>query len=1140
MAVRFVLGRAGSGKTHHCVEAVLAALARRDDGRLILLVPEQASFQMERTLALRCPGGGYCRAEVLSFSRLVHRVWDELGVEPPLLSRGARALALRAVATRHAGSLRLFRTAADSSGFFAELDRLIEELLLDNVMPEDLAATSEALPDKRLRRKTAEIARLYRAYLDWLGPHRVDPALRLRVLRERLERSDWLRNTEVWVDGFAGFTGQERLTLVTLGRLAREVSITLLLDPERDVSEERPDPLTLFGRTVVTYQRLRAELSGAGVALRAPLLLTPRVPARFTHAPELAHLESRLAGEMTGGAQRETADTGAVRVLACATHRAEVRQAARFIRQKLSTSTSDLRFRDFAVIARDLEPFADTIAAVFGEYEIPYFLDRRRPLRGHALSRLVHGLLDAVNSDCSVAAMTLLLRTGLLPMLHDEADKLEELLVYQQMHGLATWQRPAWDFLSDEATLSRSSQSRQRRRRESESIRAGRLRIAAALDPLMRLARGARPASGRVWAAQLYEALVALGLPRRIEGWISAARAAGEWETAETHRAAWEALCDSLTELHDVLDESPLSTSDLVDILSSALGELTLGLAPPTLDQVLVSSIDRSRHPDIKHAWILAFNEGVFPSRPTEDTLLTTADRESLSAAGLAAPLPHRDDVFGERLLAYIACTRPSQSLTISYATTDNAGEPLPPSPLLEHLRRALPHLRPEREQVNAPPTTIRELVRDYHDCRASNDTSPAMARYMALRGELERDPTHAPLLQRLTRGERYANSPELIGNYRRRAEDAPDVLWTTSPSELETYIQCPFKHFVQYGLRVAEQRGPQPLSWDLGSLAHDLLAEVTRRALATGQVGDLSDGRWQELLDATLATQVGSRPPDLDSLQPRRGFLGGFQGEFTREVLQAHVSRWRRGEFEPYLCEQLIDDTDGALPVLRVPLADGGVVRVRGRIDRVDRRIDAQGTWLLLYDYKTKPHALTARFLTGDRLQLLLYALALREAGGDTGTTRIAGVFLAPLRPQTDTLKSGYVAEADDETQRMYLYRPRGLFTRAAAHMLDNGLGQQISPVAHMKLKKDGDFSASYRDVIADDALDARLELARATLCTAADAVARGVVDIAPLVENDTLACRDCSYNTLCRFDRAFNRPRPAETALPMLEDQS
>ena len=49
--LRFVFGRAGTGKTRHCLDEVRARLAEAADGPpLIMLVPEQATFQTEYAL----------------------------------------------------------------------------------------------------------------------------------------------------------------------------------------------------------------------------------------------------------------------------------------------------------------------------------------------------------------------------------------------------------------------------------------------------------------------------------------------------------------------------------------------------------------------------------------------------------------------------------------------------------------------------------------------------------------------------------------------------------------------------------------------------------------------------------------------------------------------------------------------------------------------------------------------------------------------------------------------------------------------------------------------------------------------------------------------------------------------------------
>ncbi|MHC4741768.1 MAG: hypothetical protein ACYS8Z_07655, partial [Planctomycetota bacterium] len=70
MAVRFILGRSGTGKTRYCIDAVVDALWGKTEQPLVLLVPEQASYQAERAILGDERLAGYNRLNVLSFDRL--------------------------------------------------------------------------------------------------------------------------------------------------------------------------------------------------------------------------------------------------------------------------------------------------------------------------------------------------------------------------------------------------------------------------------------------------------------------------------------------------------------------------------------------------------------------------------------------------------------------------------------------------------------------------------------------------------------------------------------------------------------------------------------------------------------------------------------------------------------------------------------------------------------------------------------------------------------------------------------------------------------------------------------------------------------------------------------------------------------
>jgi len=568
---------------------------------------------------------------------------------------------------------------------------------------------------------------------------------------------------------------------------------------------------------------------------------------------------------------------------------------------------------------------------------------------------------------------------------------------------------------------------------------------------------------------------------------------------------------------------------------------MTLGLAPPTLDQVLVGAIERTRHPEIQYAWVFAFNEGIFPAPPPEDRLLSTAERQALAAAGVHAAGSHRDDVFAERLLAYIALTRPARGLTISYAAVGESGEPRFPSPLLQEVQRALPELHAERAEQCPPPTCLAELARGYLTVRG-RQTPPAreQPRYEKLRTELRASSRHRQELDRLLRGTAYSNECPPVGNYRGGSEGQANIVWSCSPSEIETYLQCPFKHFNRYGLRLDTQHGPKRVELELGNAAHEVLAAVTRRAIdADASVRDLSDEQWLAFLRDSLGEFQRAQPDDLAQRQPQRAFLTGVLGGFLRDVLLAHAERWRRGRFEPLACEQRFDSTggEGVLPALELKLADAGLIRVRGWIDRVDHCRHDDQTDLLAYDYKSSAAALGGEYLTQDRLQLFTYLLALGQALGKEPGLHLAGAFLAPLYPDLGVLSNKYAAEAEELDQRLYMYRPRGQFDTAAARLLDERLGNQASPVAHMRLKKDGGFYA-WSDARPAEEVAQKLELARRTILHAGEGVAVGHIDIVPLLENDRLACKFCDFQPVCRFERAFNSPRVAERTLPVLNE--
>ncbi|HLP76742.1 MAG TPA: hypothetical protein VK327_07460, partial [Candidatus Paceibacterota bacterium] len=179
MQIRFLLGPAGSGKTHRCLAEIREALHKDAAGSpLILLAPKQATFQLERQLLTSQRLPGYTRLHILSFERLAEFIFEKLGRPvPKLLAEEGRVMVLRALLEQKRGDLKLFRASARLPGFARQLSQLLRELQQYHLTParlENLAGKVGSA--NRLNAKLEDLALILRAYADWLEAHKLQDA----------------------------------------------------------------------------------------------------------------------------------------------------------------------------------------------------------------------------------------------------------------------------------------------------------------------------------------------------------------------------------------------------------------------------------------------------------------------------------------------------------------------------------------------------------------------------------------------------------------------------------------------------------------------------------------------------------------------------------------------------------------------------------------------------------------------------------------------------------------------------------------------------------------------------------------------------------------------------------------------------
>ncbi len=1169
MQARFLLGPAGSGKTFRCLAEIRAALAKSPAGPpLILLAPKQATFQLERQLLAGGEISGYTRLNIFSFDRLAKFIFEKLNVAPPkLLSAEGRLMVLRALLLRHADELKLFRGSARRAGFAQELGTLLAELQQHQFSPAKLRALAEEIKMRReLRDKLHDLALLSEKYADWLREHELQDANNLLDFAAAALRGNFrfplsaFCFSGLWLDGFAEMTPQELALLAAVVPLCERVTLAFCLETE-------PTPaaswLSIWSSIGKTFQQCRAQIANLpGCEVQVEIL--PRSPEknRFAENSALAELEAGWslpvqAAERRGPPRRESelagtvpgAPSDAIRVVSCQNPEAEAAFAAREV---LKFVRAGNRFRDCAVLVRQLDGYHKPLARIFRRHGIPFFLDRRESVAHHPLAELTRNALRTVAFDWQNDDWFAALKAGFSPVAEMEVDRLENAALEFGWRG-RKWREP----LPDE---------------NCERLREIIFPPFENFSAL--LAKTNSKPNGAQLAAALRELWSDLKVEQTFERWSAeeSEDPAPATRHSSPHQTVWEQMNSWLENLAIAFPRESLPLRDWLPVLEAGLTGLTVGVIPPSLDEVLIGAIDRARNPDLKFALLLGVNESVFPAAPATPVILTNSDRDELEKQNVALGASLFDQISRERYLGYIACTRANERLTVAFSRQSADGKTLNPSPLIAQLQKSFPSLAIEEFTA----------VRDWHEAEhASELVEPLVKLNNPYPGPLPSDgrERNAPSLKANQRRSSARQSFELpetdngcslshrMGEGQGEGDSSgfdrlldlpavkslieslaalrePEETENLSPtlaeklygptlrssvSRLEEFAQCPFRFFVRVGLHANERKVFELDVRERGNFQHDVLKIFHEQLRSEGK-------RWRDLEPMEARERIG-RIATAQVEHFRDGlFRDSAETVFAARSLAASLQDfvgvivgWMRGqyEFDPAAAELGFGGKDDRAPAWEIDLGGGRKLALQGRIDRVDlwRDVNSDTALAVVTDYKSGGKKLEPLLVEhGVQLQLLAYLGALRQWKNPPeffGAEKIvpAGAFYVNLRGDFKSGGSRAEVLGDSEAKKL-AYRHNGRFDAGWLRKFDRRTDVNKGDQFNFRLNKDGGLPSNSAEALPRENFEALLDGVETKLRELGGQIFSGAAAVDPYRKGTLTPCEYCDYRAACRID--------------------
>ncbi|NLY49243.1 MAG: helicase-exonuclease AddAB subunit AddB [Clostridiales bacterium] len=1118
MSLQFYLGSAGSGKSYRMYRDIIDESIKNPETNYLVIVPEQFTLQTQKDIVTMHPNHGVMNVDILSFVRFAYRIFDEVGGNDyPILEDTGKSMVIRRVVADKKNDLILFGAAARKTGFINELKSLLSEFYQYNIKASDFEHMMEISAKKPvLRAKLHDIRVIYDGFADFMKERYITAEELLVVLSRVMDRSEWLKNSVICLDGFTGFTPCQNEILAKMMSLAKKVMVTVTMDPREPLHGEGLEH-RLFGLSHKTIDKLCEIAEKTGTLVEDPIYVQGKnsysTPYRFRNSPALAFLEKNLFRYPYEVYENEQDE---IRVYGAANPETEIAYVVREIKRLVRDE--GYRYRDIAVVTGDIERYGRIAKYRFKQADIPCFIDYKKEILSNPFAVFIRSAAQIAADDYSYEAVFGYLRSGFSDISQDDADILENYVIAMGIMGAKRYLEPF------KKTYGRKKPV------DLDRLNLIREKLVEEVHPLYEVLKD-RDKKVKDYVRALYDLGIRLNVWEKLEEWKNSFKEQDQPLMVKEYEQIYRIVMDIYDQIVLLLGDEHISLKEFTEVLETGLTEARVGLIPPGMDEIVIGDTQRTRLKDIRALFFIGVNEGIVPKAFGGGGILSDMDRELLAGSGIELAPTKRQQAFIENFYIYLNMTKPKDRLYISFHMADEEGKSAVPSYLIGKLMTYFKKLGieyddnakdMERVLQDGGAGFLAKGLRSYRDGIYKTDNAGhdqyTDKREFGMLCELYRcyaeDKEKNRILHLLKSGAFFANTEK--GTSKKAAMLLYGTSLSGSVTRLERYAGCAFAHFMAYGLSLEERKEYKLAVPDIGNIFHNAIDEFSKML-------DGSKYNWHTIPDelreewAIKCVQKAVEEFEGGYLRSskRNEYLIKRIERITVRTLWALCSQIRQGAFEPAGYE---------MPFYHMPDKD---LSLSGRIDRMDLYETKDKIYVRVVDYKSGKTTLDIQSIYyGLQQQLAIYLSAaidyLRKKHKDKEIIP-AGILYYhiddPIVGKSDladeeiykSLRMNGLVNGDKEVIGLMdgkLLGPDGT--------LRSGAKSDIIPV---DVNKEGELSKR-SSVASRKQINMLLDYVNKKLTEDKDNILNGDARLNPYKSGDITACRFCEYKSACGFD--------------------
>ena len=1063
----------------------------------LLLVPEQQTVTAEGEYAQCLPADAPLCFEVLNFTRLPNRIFREIGgLSDTYSDETVKALFMWRTLTELSPLLSPSYSKVNEGTVEKALGayREMRALCLDApILSEAAEAAADAHP--RLGEKLSDLSKILSLFRTLHDEKYRDTGADMLVMAKKLsEHPALLSDTEIFIDGFTSFTEEQYRVLEALLRVT-SITLTLRIPKAAEDGFEHTEVRAVRERMAALAARIGTEVRIKKVDGNesTPPLLQSILPLLW-----------KSNAVLDNNCLQNTENT--LKIYKSATPYDMVSFVAQDIRRRVMEE--GCRYRDFVVVYSKASSAESLLEVALRKAKIPSTLHAKREAASFEAIKLIDAAYSTVNAGFRLGDLLSYAKCGLANVSSDALCEFELYCERWQIEGRAFLLDSPWSMNPFGYGAEETEQSAELLLRINETRDL-------LLGPLLSFSEDTVAATTvSEHAHACIHLLSELSLENGLVQRAKLLRRFGENEEADENERLYKVICDSLDTLVQTMGDFPADARVFRSLLGIVFRSVHMGHIPALYDAVSVGTADLLRPADTRHVYLLGVNAGEFPMNPSDSGALTVSDRECLASLGFPTEVSREVQSARELYSFSRAFAMGRESVTLLYTERNSSYTATPPADVIARICTATGGMiKPISTEALCAEDYFftAEAAMEGYD-RMSEQERTSITEALHRTGH---DAALTVLSRRLTNDTLTLKSETASALYK--------GVMALTQSRLDSYVQCPFKHFCTYTLRLTEERRAKLDNLNIGTFLHAILERFLSDIKKEGaDHGALTAQARRERIKK-IADEESERLLRCGGKRERREALQIGRLTKAAEIMAESLCREfsHKDGFKPAFFELRIGGADGPRPPM-LQTESGETVCIYGTIDRVDALRAGDDVYLRVVDYKTGKKSFAPSDLEkGENMQMFLYlrsltenpTAAFKEALGVPENGRIlpaGAIYMNALTEDKNQLSpppADRRIEMADSRSGMLLDDPTVL----------GGIHPDFLPI---KYNKDGSVAAaSKKNLYTAEEWDVLMQKLSSVVEDIATRMHRGDIAASKKKGKGTVSpCEHCAYKAVCR----------------------